>query len=184
MALQQFVKQAKGTQAPETEAMPHVSNAPSMVPHETGATQVQPFENSASLVAEAATISGKHVANEGEANGKPPVLRDEDCETLSALAAVQIKYGRPAEAIPYLMMLRRNNPADAEVGRLLALALMKMGHWEQAEIIMDDLHGAAAPNTSSSLLLFKSIAAFKQRKLEAARTWLQRFRDYVAGSLA
>lgn len=184
MALQQFVKQIKGPALSQDEPTSAVAQNSSAMPAETDAAAAKPFDNTAAIVAEAAIISSKHSGSHDNADGKPPVLREEDCETLSALAAIQIKYGRPAEAIPYLMMLRRNNPADAEVARLLALALMKMGHWQQAEIIMDDLHGGPTTNTSSSFLLLRSIAAFKQRKLDAARTWLQRFREYVAGSAA
>lgn len=177
MALQQFVNQVK-SQSSKVEPQQDQPNVQKIL-----SAPEQTFQDNSQLVAEAAKVSAKQAAT-NTLNSKPPALGDEDCETLSALAAVQIKYGRPSEAIPYLMMLRRNNPADTEVARLLALALMKMGHWQQAEIIMDDLHGGPATANSSALMLFRSIVAFKQRKLEAARSWLQRFREYVAGSAA
>ena len=114
----------------------------------------------------------------------PSTLSEQDCETMIALAAVQIRYGRPQEAIPYLMMIRRHDPINPEACRLLALAMMKMGNWEQAEIIMNDLHDEPGTPTSRILLLYRGIVSFKQRKLDAARGWLQRFRNYVSGSMS
>lgn len=178
MALQQFVKQLNDTTGNATgiEATPAKAQ-------ESGVEDVQALQSTV-LAASAAGVSSRVQSDAHERSAGPAILKEEDCETLTALAAVQIKYGRPQEAVPYLMMLRRNDPANPEVARLLALALMKMGHWQQAEIIMDDLHGAPAETPSPVLMLYRSIAAFKQRKLDAARDWLQRFRNFVTGSAA
>ena len=83
------------------------------------------------------------------------------------------------------MMLRRTDPADIKAARLLALALMKLGHWQQAEIILSEIHQfcETEENSQSAILNFyRSITAFKQKKLSDARNWLSRFRSIIAGA--
>ncbi|MEL7430519.1 MAG: tetratricopeptide repeat protein [Pseudomonadota bacterium] len=115
----------------------------------------------------------------------PAKLSESECETLMSLAAVQIRYNRCAEAVPYLMMLRKMNPQDTKAARLLALALIKLGNWAQAETILSQIHdhpASADPAVSGMLSFYRSVVAFKQRKLDAAREWLNRFRTFLAGA--
>ncbi|MEM7289690.1 MAG: tetratricopeptide repeat protein, partial [Pseudomonadota bacterium] len=112
------------------------------------------------------------------------VLEEGDRDTLSSLAAIQIRYNKPSEAVPYLMMLRKTDPYDARAARLLALALIKMGKWEQAETVLADMEGLVEtpePHVSGLLTFYRSIVAFKQSKFSAARHWFQRFRALVGG---
>ena len=179
MALQQFVNQIS-KQAPTDTTSEALD---SMMP--IGRAEVDDDTPKKTTGGEPKPITPHETSTISHSNDGPsPRLSEQDCETMTALAAVQIKYGRPQEAIPYLMMVRRNDPTDAEASRLLALALMKMGNWEQAEIIMNELHDIPNADTSRILLLYRSIVSFKQRNFDAARGWLQRFRNFVSGAIS
>ena len=180
MALQQFVQKSahKGPQA-----MFEASTEPSPMRPVFTSRQSAPLETEEQSP-EAMPIQ-RQAADEFMARN-PVTLNQQDRDVLSSLAAVQIRYNRPAEAVPYLMMLRKTDPSDVQSARLLALALMKLGNWEQAELILEELgddHGADTAD-SGILSFYRGLVAFKQRKLNKARQWLQRFRALVTGGAA
>lgn len=178
MALQQFVKQTAqaGSTAVQATLATEQNQMKAQASAETPVQLVNSFSkggaNHKSTIPAAGPVSRAMVLNEHER------------ETLSSLAAIQIRYNRPAEAVPYLMMLRRTDPTDKQAGRLLALALMKLGNWQQAEAILEEMYGL--PNGSEKedggfLYFYHSLVAFKQKNVSAARQWLQRFRALVTG---
>ncbi len=66
-------------------------------------------------------------------------LSEDDIEFLTSLAAMQVKYGQPQEAVAYLMQLRKVRPGNETVLRLLVIALMKLDCWPQAAAIIDEI---------------------------------------------
>ncbi len=93
---------------------------------------------------------------------------------LCALAALQLRYGKPQEAAGYLMALRRMQPRNPQVLRLLAISLMKLGRWQEAELILDELD-AASPGSERSLPLWRSLIRFRTNRLAEAREWFHKF---------
>ena len=93
---------------------------------------------------------------------------------LCALAALQLRYGKPQEAAGYLMALRRIQPRNCQVLRLLAICLMKLGRWQEAELILDELD-AASPGAERSLALWRSLIRFRTGRLAEARDWFHKF---------
>lgn len=175
MALNQFVKKvAENKPAPGGSSQGVTSAAMESRPIGLDYTQRAAFGNTEQAQGELS--SSMHL---------PATLSESECETLMSLAAVQIRYNRCAEAVPYLMMLRKMNPQDTKAARLLALALIKLGNWAQAETILSQIHDNQAssdPAVFGMLSFYRSVVAFKQRKLEAAREWLHRFRTFLAGA--
>jgi predicted Zn-dependent protease len=104
----------------------------------------------------------------------PLALEAEDFRLLCALAAMQLRYGKPQEAAGYLMALRRIQPRNAQVLRLLAIALMKLGRWQEAELILDELD-SASPGGERSLPLWRSLIRFRTNRLAEAREWFHKF---------
>ena len=111
-------------------------------------------------------------------------LSAENEETLCALAALQIRYGKPQEAIPFLMMVRRENAENREALRLLAAALIKLEKWDEAEQILRDLNLLSTTDkiTLRMASLYQSIVALRTSRLEDARIWFKRFRDITMGT--
>ena len=111
-------------------------------------------------------------------------LSPENEETLCALAALQIRYGKPHEAIPFLMMVRRENAENREALRLLAAALIKLEKWDEAEQILRDLNLLSTTDkiTLRMASLYQSIVALRTSRLEDARIWFKRFRDITMGA--
>jgi predicted Zn-dependent protease len=104
----------------------------------------------------------------------PLALEAEDFRLLCALAALQLRYGKPQEAAGYLMALRRMQPRNGQVLRLLAISLMKLGRWQEAELILDELD-AANPGSERSLPLWRSLIRFRTNRLAEARDWFHKF---------
>lgn len=110
-------------------------------------------------------------------------ITDKDIQFLTSLAAMQIQYGRPHEAVAYLMAIRRLRPSDTQILRLLAIALMKMEAWEQANVILDELeslNGSDGP----IVYLYRSIIRFRQSDLFGARQLFARFCALKSGGKA
>jgi Flp pilus assembly protein TadD len=103
----------------------------------------------------------------------PLALEAEDFRLLCALAALQLRYGKPQEAAGYLMALRRLQPRNGQVLRLLAISLMKLGRWQEAETILDELD-AASPG-ERSLPLWRSLIRFNTNRFAEARDWFHKF---------
>ncbi|MEO0327121.1 MAG: tetratricopeptide repeat protein [Pseudomonadota bacterium] len=187
MALQQFVKNSE-------TVSPNENVRGNNQPHDRNEEPVnaQPVKTSALLLNHASSGNVQAVKAPGitspenldvNLQSSRPKLDVAERETLLALAAVQIRYGRPAEAVPYLMMVRKTNPEDINAARLLARALMKLGRWEQADFILQEIE-AHSENTndeaaSGFTYLYRSIIAMKVRKLSDARAWLDKFRNFM-----
>lgn len=101
-------------------------------------------------------------------------LDPRDVSLLTALAAMQIEYGQPHEAIAYLVQLRRQRPNDPQILRLLAVAFMKMEAWNEANIILDELEDAEGQARSGSDLL-RALIRFRLSDLAGARAFFVRF---------
>jgi hypothetical protein len=179
MPLQEFVKQINDVQP---EAVGYEADDLAQASAKSAGRAVQlagkaSHDPVAELAQSASAGFGKHHSD--------PVLNTEDRDILRALAAAQIRYGRPSEAVPYLMMLRKTDEQDRESSRLLALAFMKLGHWKQAEVILETISAQSLPDQDPKLnsitALYRGIVAFKQRKVIEARSWLQRVRNSVTG---
>lgn len=110
-------------------------------------------------------------------------LSDDDQMMLCALSAMQIRYGRPAEAISYLMMVRKVNPENTEAIRLLALTFMRLKRWNEAEVMLAELEtlqeadGSLASN--GMIYLYKSVVSLKTRGLTEARSFFNKFRSFI-----
>lgn len=116
-----------------------------------------------------------------------PALNDipltwSDQQMLCALSAMQIRYGRPAEAIPYLMMIRKINPSNVESTRLLALSFMRLGRWQEAEVMVEELDylqkSTANGVVDGLVLLYRSLVSFKTNKIADAKSWFGKFRKF------
>ena len=180
MALQQFVQKSAENGPKAMAAASNTRNTPTPM-FSRSASEAKPvFQNP----------EAENTAETNPVDDFMPrtavTLNQQDREVLSSLAAVQIRYNRPAEAVPYLMMLRRTDPEDLQAARLLALALMKLGNWEQAELILEETGDSTVGDVAESGILsfYRGLVAFKQRKLTTARQWLQRFRSLVTGGAA
>ena len=101
---------------------------------------------------------------------------------LCALSAMQVRYGRSAEAIPYLMMIRKINPRNVECSRLLALAFMRLNRWQEAEAMIEELDYLQKADSGSVLdgvvLLYRSLISFKTNKIADAKSWFNKFRTF------
>lgn len=101
-------------------------------------------------------------------------ISDRDIDFLMALAAMQIQYGQPHEAVAYLMCVRRMRPGNTDILRLLALALMKMEAWNEAGTILDEmesLHGGEG----TIIYLYRAIIRFRVSDLFGAKQLFARF---------
>lgn len=101
-------------------------------------------------------------------------ITDKDISFLTSLAAMQVQYGRPHEAVAYLMTVRRLRPSDPQILRLLAIALMKMEAWEQANVILDELESLSG-GEGPLVYLYRSIIRFRQSDLFGAKQLFARF---------
>ncbi len=124
---------------------------------------------------------------EQETNDINPALKEipltwSDQQMLCALSAMQIRYGRAAEAIPYLMMIRKINPKNIECCRLLAVAFMRLKRWHEAEAMVEEYDHLQKTNQGSALngvvLLYRSIVSFKTNKIADAKSWFGKFRSF------
>lgn len=101
-------------------------------------------------------------------------ISDRDIDFLTSLAAMQIQYGQPHEAVAYLMCVRRMRPGNTDILRLLAIALMKMEAWNEAGAILDEmesLHGGEG----TIIYLYRAIIRFRVSDLFGAKQLFARF---------
>lgn len=125
-------------------------------------------------------------AIQSEANINPALkeipLTWSDQQMLCALSAMQIRYGRASEAIPYLMMIRKINPKNVECSRLLALAFMRLERWAEAEAMVEEYDFLQKANSGNPLdglvLLYRSLVSFKTNKIADAKAWFGKFRSF------
>ena len=110
-------------------------------------------------------------------------ITDKDISFLTSLAAMQVQYGRPHEAVAYLMTVRRLRPSDPQILRLLAIALMKMEAWEQANVILDELESLSRDD-GPIVYLYRSIIRFRQSDLFGAKQLFARFCALKSGGNA
>lgn len=103
-------------------------------------------------------------------------LLDEDRELLVALAAFQLRYGEDAEALAYLLAARTVFPDDADVLRLLAHALVKLGRTDEADEVLAELDRIARP-TPPLAILSRALVRLAQGRLDEARRLFDRYRD-------
>ena len=103
-------------------------------------------------------------------------LLDEDREILVALAAFQLRYGEDAEALAYLLAARTVFPDDADVLRLLAHALVKLGRTDEADEVLTELDRVARP-TPPLALLSRALVRLAQGRMAEARRLFDRYRD-------
>lgn len=103
-------------------------------------------------------------------------------QMMCALSAMQIRYGRPAEAVPYLMMVRKINPQNVEATRLLALSFMRLGRWQEADTMVeeyDHLQKSSGSGVVNGLvLLYRSLVSFKTSRISDAKAWFGKFRQF------
>lgn len=116
-----------------------------------------------------------------------PALKDvplswSDQQMLCAMSAMQIRYGRPAEAIPYLMMVRKINPKNVECARLLALSFMRLERWQEAEAMVEEYDFLQKSNQTGVMdgliLLYRSLVSYKTNKFTDAKSWFGKFRKF------
>lgn len=131
-----------------------------------------------------ATSVNTAINNEANVN---PALKEipltwSDQQMLCALSAMQIRYGRSAEAIPYLMMIRKINPKNLECTRLLALAFMRLNRWREAEAMVEEFDHIQKANSGTPVnglvLLYRSLVAFKTNRIADAKSWFGKFRSF------
>ena len=103
-------------------------------------------------------------------------LLDEDRELLVALAAFQLRYGEDAEALAYLLAARAVFPDDADVLRLLAHALVRVGRTDEADEVLAELDRVARP-TPPLAILSRALVRLAQGRMDEARRLFDRYRD-------
>jgi predicted Zn-dependent protease len=99
-------------------------------------------------------------------------LDEGDVQLLCALAAMQVRYGRPEEAAGYLMALRRRDPGNLQVLRLLAQVLLRMRRHEEADRILDEIDRLGG---SAFMPLWRAVVRLRLDRLVEAREWFRRF---------
>ncbi len=198
MALNHFASQIKESQA--EQVVKQVAIAPSLdtqVKKPSKLEQLQTLRAKNSYVQQptkpeaAAKHSSINTAQlENTINSEPnvnPALKEipltwSDQQMLCALSAMQVRYGRSAEAIPYLMMVRKINPKNIECARLLALAFMRLNRWQEAEAMVEELDYLQKANSGSAVnglvLLYRSLVSFKTNKIADAKSWFGKFRSF------
>ncbi len=148
-------------------------------------------KNSKSAIAPPETKIKETAAQTQIDNTINPALSDipltwSDQQMLCALSAMQIRYGRPAEAIPYLMMIRKINPSNIEATRLLSLSFMRMGRWHEAEAMIEELdflqQSSSGGTVNGLVLLYRSLVSYKINKIADAKAWFGKFRKFNKAS--
>lgn len=201
MALNHFASQIKQTQEPQNaQAVTATAEAQPQEPQsrlakleamkvekakqKIGATAAVKFSNPDKAQSEAQSNVDKAIQAEPNIN---PALKEipltwSDQQMLSALSAMQIRYGRANEAIPYLMMIRKINPKNIECARLLALAFMRLERWAEAEAMVEEYDHLQKANSGNPLdgivLLYRSLVSFKTNRIADAKAWFGKFRSF------
>jgi len=163
-AIEKPAGKSVSSQAHTTQSRSAIASRPVVVSNDNNNSEVQ---------------AANHAAN--------PSLREipltwSDQQMLCAMSAMQIRYGRPAEAIPYLMMIRKINPKNVECARLLALSFMRLERWQEAEIMVeeyDTLQKSQRTGVVDGLvLLYRSLVSYKTSKIAEAKSWFGKFRKF------
>ena len=103
-------------------------------------------------------------------------LTEDDRDLLVALAAFQLRYGEDAEALAYLLAARLVFPADADVLRLLAHALVKLERAEEADAVLAELDRLARP-VPPLALLSRALVRLAQGHVGEARRLFAQYRE-------
>jgi len=188
MALNHFASQVREKQTRSLSAGHNHENTPekpvaSKASNHAHATRNQRQTATNPIVSNAKASDETQAANDTI----NPSLREiplswSDQQMLCAMSAMQIRYGRPAEAIPYLMMIRKINPKNVECARLLALSFMRLGRWQEAETMVEEydfLQKSQQTGVVDGLvLLYRSLISYKTSKIAEARSWFGKFRKF------
>ena len=193
MALNHFVSQVKENKAEQladnamnisqAQNVPQIQNKQTRLNKVPASTIQQPKASIHKNVASQEAVEAA-IQNEKSVN---PVVKEipltwSDQQMLCALSAMQVRYGRSAEAIPYLMMIRKINPRNVECSRLLALAFMRLNRWQEAEAMIEELDYLQKADSGSVLdgvvLLYRSLISFKTNKIADAKSWFNKFRTF------
>ncbi|MEZ5792452.1 MAG: tetratricopeptide repeat protein [Nitratireductor sp.] len=127
------------------------------------------------LPAQSAPAGNRYPAQHSVSASRPRGLyQSEDMDMARSLSALHIRYGRPHEAIPYLMVIRRERPGDVEATRLLALAFLKLERWDEADRLLAELD-ASANGPGRFHALWRSLILFRKNRLLEARDWFRKF---------
>ena len=129
-----------------------------------------------------AASAGDPLSNAASADMLPPApgemeLTDEDRDLLVAIAAFQLRYGEDAEALAYLLAARAVFPGDADVLRLLAHALVKVGRAEEADGVLAELDRVVRPPPPLALLS-RALVRLAQGRLAEARRLFAQYREH------
>jgi len=162
MALQSLVERRERQK--HAEPARNTAPQPAVMPKSKMENPVQPL----------AVSSGHRAMNAGP-------LPDPLKARLRALSALQIRYGRPQEAVPYLALLKHEQPDDAQTSRMLALALMRLGKWKEADTLLEDTGSPANSPITGLMALYRAVVSMKLGSMEKARQWLARFRSASIG---
>ena len=100
-------------------------------------------------------------------------LGDEDRDLLVALAAFQLRYGEAAEALAYLMAARAIFPADPDVTRLTADALIALDRVDEADEVLGEMSALARKRSPLAALSLALVRLAQGRSGEARRLFMQ-----------
>jgi len=192
MALNHFASQIKNNTQEQAFTSPEVASPNTNAQPPVAQSKLAKLEaqkiNKATPKPVTKTVAQETIkaTNQTEANINPALkeipLTWADQQMLCALSAMQIRYGRAAEAIPYLMMIRKINPKNVECARLLALAFMRLQRWTEAEALVEEYDYLQKANSGSPLdgvvLLYRSLVSFKTNKIADAKSWFGKFRSF------
>lgn len=165
-----------------TALKPEVSKQSSLQPLTQPRTQqsAQPLAQPKQSAEEIATV--QNIAETQTPAKREIPLSWSDQQMMCALSAMQIRYGRPAEAIPYLMMIRKINPKNLEATRLLALSFMRLQRWNEADAMVEELDylqkSSSTGVADGLILLYRSLVSFKSNRVADAKSWFGKFRQF------
>jgi len=191
MALNHFASQIKETQEKQLITTTKPQEQPQQPQSRLAKLEALKSENAKQKVKSQPTVKlsqqdtvDKAIQSEEIIN---PALKEipltwSDQQMLCALSAMQIRYGRANEAIPYLMMIRKINPKNVECARLLALAFMRLQRWAEAEAMVEEYDYLQKANSGKALdgivLLYRSLVSFKTNRIADAKAWFGKFRSF------
>ncbi|MEZ5840547.1 MAG: hypothetical protein R3D02_08980 [Hyphomicrobiales bacterium] len=108
----------------------------------------------------------------------------EDIRMINALAAYQLAYGQPVEALALLTISRRYRPDDEQTLRLLVQSFVQIEDWEKAEAALAALERVAPRRRQSArLLLTRAVVLLRRFRAGESRSvfreFLQRFKGGI-----
>lgn len=191
MALNHFASQIKETQEKQLITTTKPQEQPQQPQSRLAKLEALKSENAKQKVKSQPTVKLSQQDNVDKAIQSEeiinPALKEipltwSDQQMLCALSAMQIRYGRANEAIPYLMMIRKINPKNVECARLLALAFMRLQRWAEAEAMVEEYDYLQKANSGKALdgivLLYRSLVSFKTNRIADAKAWFGKFRSF------